>query len=93
LLQDLGRRHPAGGVAMDVTQIGVIALGIGFSALGWFARELWSAVQALKTEVKNLEVKIGTDYVRYDRLQDALRPIKEALDEIKTSLRDKADKP
>jgi formiminotetrahydrofolate cyclodeaminase len=29
---------------------------------------------------------------RYDRLQDALKPIKETLDEIKQSLQHKADK-
>lgn len=61
-------------------------------ALGWFSRTLWDAVMQLKEDLSKLEVKIGTDYVRYDRLQDALKPIMEALLEIKDNLRYKVDK-
>jgi len=64
----------------------------GCGALGWFGRELYQAVNKLKDEVQKLEVKIGTDYVRYDRLQDALKPIAQTLDEIKQALQHKADK-
>ena len=60
--------------------------------LGWFARELYAAVQQLRKDLAELEVRMGTDYVRYDRLRDALEPIKAGIEEIKLSLRDKADK-
>ena len=68
------------------------AVALGFGAIGWFGRELYAAVNNLKDEVQKLEVKIGTDYIRYDRLQDTMRPIMEALDEIKKTLQHKADK-
>lgn len=77
---------------MDITQIFVAGLGLGFAVLGWFARELWSAVQNLRKDLSDLQVRIATDYVRYDRLAEALQPIKDALEEIKATLSKKVDK-
>ena len=77
---------------MSIEQILIGMLGLACGAIGWFACEIYNAVQKLKDDLRLLEVRIGTDYVRYDRLQDALKPIKETLDEIKQSLQHKADK-
>lgn len=71
----------------------MLGLGLACGVLGWFARELYAATQALRRDLTALEVRIGTDYVRYDRLSDALKPIMESLQDIKISLRDKVDKP
>lgn len=68
------------------------ALGIACTALGWLARELLAAVQALRVDLTKLEVKLSSDFVRYDRLQDALRPLMDALDEIRKTLSHKVDK-
>lgn len=67
-------------------------LGTGLACVGWFARQVWSAVQDLKTDLNTLKVEIGTNYVRYDRLKDIMEPIMEALTEIKDTLKNKADK-
>jgi len=77
---------------MNLEQAFMILLGITTGILGWFSRSLWDAVQKLKEDLGKLEIKIGTDYVRYDRLQDALKPVLEALSEIKSSLNSKQDK-
>ena len=77
---------------MDWTQISIAGLGVGFSVLGWFARELWNAVQQLKSDLGKLEVKIGTDYVRYDRLQDALKPLIDKLSRIEDAVAHKQDR-
>lgn len=77
---------------MDYMQAGLMALGIVCACLGWFARQVWGAVQSLKEDVNNLRVMIGTEYVRYDRLQDALKPVLDSLHEIKETLKGKADK-
>lgn len=77
---------------MTLEQAFIAMLGVFCAVLGWFARELYSAIQQLKRDLSALEVKIGTDYVRYDRLQDALKPILSALDEIKIAVSHKADK-
>lgn len=77
---------------MSIDQVFILLLGGVCGVLGWFGRELYSAVNKLKDDLSRLEVLIGTDYVRYDRLQDALAPIKETLDDIKAALKAKADR-
>jgi len=77
---------------MNLEQAFMILLGISTGALGWFSRSLWDAVIKLKEDLNKLEVKLSADYVRYDRLQDAMKPIMEALAEIKSTLSQKQDK-
>lgn len=67
-------------------------LGIACAVLGWFARQVWGAVQELKRDVGAIRILISDDYVRYDRLQDAFKPVMESLQEIKQTLAGKADK-
>ena len=77
---------------MSLEQVFLMGLSAGFAALGWFARELYSATQSLRRDLSALEVRISADYVRYDRLQDALRPVMEKLQRIEDTLSHKADK-
>lgn len=77
---------------MSADQIFIVILGLACGVLGWFARELYNATQSLRKDLSALEVKLSSDYVRYDRLQDAMKPIMESLHEIKSALRNKADK-
>lgn len=69
---------------------GILALVTG--VLGWFARELWDAVKTLQRDLTKLEVKISTDYVSYDRLKDIMHPMIEAIEDIRDTLKSKADK-
>lgn len=73
-------------------QLALWALGVVSALLGWFARELYAATQQLRKDLSALEVQITSDYVRYDRLQDAMKPIMDSLAEIKHTLAGKADK-
>ena len=57
------------------------------TVLGWFARQLWEAIQSLKNDLKNLEVDLPTHYVRksdmdarFDRLEAILDKMFEKLD-------------
>lgn len=77
---------------LDLNTVLLSAVGLVCAILGWLGRELWAAVQKLRADLSALEVRIGTDYVRYDRLKDALQPITDALDEIKAALSHKVDK-
>jgi hypothetical protein len=81
------------GVNVDLNTVLMAGLGLACGLLGWLGRELWNAVQSLRKDLSSLEVRIGTDYVRYDRLQDALKPLMEKLDKIADALNHKADKP
>lgn len=77
---------------MDSTQIWLAIVGGGLACLGWFARELYASIQQLRRDLSQLEIKISSDYIRYDRLTEALSPILESLRDIKQSLKDKVDK-
>jgi len=77
---------------MSLEQAFITLLSLTCGVLGWFARELYQATQSLRKDLSALEVKIGSDYIRYDRLQDALKPIMDALIEIKHKVDQKADK-
>lgn len=77
---------------MELSQIIMLALGIACGILGWLARELYAAVQALRKDLSSLEVRIGTDYVRYDRLQDALKPLVEAIKEVKEQMTNRIER-
>lgn len=77
---------------MTVEQMAISLIGIACGVLGWFAREIYQATKDLRTDLSKLEIQIGRDYVRYDRLQDALKPLLEGIHEIKDALKEKADK-
>lgn len=88
---------------MDLQTLFNILLGVCITGAGWFLRGLRADIDKLREEqrrqeisgvsdLKKLEVKLAADYVRYDRLQDALKPLMDALDDIRNTLSQKADK-
>ena len=77
---------------MSLEQIFIILIGVACSVIGWFANQLFRAVEKLKDDLNELQVRIGSDFVRYDRLQDMLKPILSGIEEIKEALKHKADK-
>lgn len=77
---------------IDLQTIFTALTGIVCALLGWLGRELWQAVQAMRRDLSALEIRIGTDYVRYDRLKDALAPVMEALSDIRGKLDGKQDR-
>ena len=77
---------------MEASNIVLWVLGVVCTVLGWFARELYTATQSLRKDISELQVQMNRDFIRYDRLQDALKPIVDSLHEIKQTLAGKADK-
>jgi hypothetical protein len=69
-----------------------LCAGAVVTVIGWFARELWKAVQDLKDSIHDIEVELPSRYVRKDEFSDALRDIKEMLNKINDKLDDKMDK-
>lgn len=66
--------------------------GTVLSVLGWFARQLWDAVQDLKRDVKSIEVDLPTFYVRKEDLESRLDRLEVVLNRIFEKLDHKADK-
>jgi len=69
-----------------------IIIGVVLSVLGWFARQLWDAVQDLKKDVKQIEVDLPTHYVRKEDLDIRLDRLEAVLNRIFEKLDHKADK-
>jgi len=72
---------------MDQQTINLI-LGASMAVAGWFARELWTAVQDLKNDLS----KLPLTYVARLDYKDDMREVKEMLSKIFDRLDNKADK-
>ena len=72
----------------------VINIGIGslLAVGGWFARQLWDAVQKLKSDMSRLELSISDNYVKKDDWKDGIKELKEMLGKIFDKLDSKADR-
>lgn len=72
-------------------------INFGFTAasavLGWLARELWTAVQALKSDLNQLRTEIASDRVHKDDFRHALEKVESMLAKIFDKLDGKQDKP
>lgn len=77
---------------MDGQTIINIVVGTILSVIGWFARQLWDAVQSLKEDMKNLEVELPTNYLRKDEFESRLDKIENMLERIFDKLDSKVDK-
>jgi chaperonin cofactor prefoldin len=77
---------------MEAQQIINIIVGTVLSVLGWFARQLWDAVQDLKKDMKSLEVDLPTHYVRKEELENRLDRLEDMLNRIFEKMDSKADK-
>lgn len=77
---------------MDTQHLLNLSFGAASAVLGWFARELWSAVQSLKKDLARLREEIANDRVHKDDFKEALKEVKEMLGKIFDRLDNKADK-
>jgi len=77
---------------MDIQQFLNIVLGTAMAVLGWFARELWSAVKELKADLSKMREDLPKNYVSRDDYREDMRDIKELLNKIFDKLEAKQDK-
>jgi cell fate (sporulation/competence/biofilm development) regulator YmcA (YheA/YmcA/DUF963 family) len=66
--------------------------GTALVCLGWFARELWSAVKELKQDLSKLREELPKTYIARDDYRNDMRDIKEMLGKIFDRLDNKVDK-
>jgi hypothetical protein len=60
--------------------------------LGWFCRELWTAVQDLKDDLAKLREELPTHYVSKDDCNDRWNEVLKALHRIEDKLDKKVDR-
>jgi len=77
---------------MDMNTIINIVLGVALSVGGWFVRQMWDAVQNLKSDIQRIEIELPTSYVRKSDLDARLDKIDDMLEKLFDRLNSKADK-
>lgn len=72
---------------MDWQLIINLAGGAVLTAVGWWCREIWDSVKALKEDIKRIEVDMPTNYMkksdvnaRFDKIDGVLERIFDRLD-------------
>ena len=69
-----------------------IGAGSTLAVIGWFARELWEAVNAMKKDLHRLEVKIAKEYTTREDMNARFDKIEMILGKIFDKLDNKVDK-
>lgn len=69
-----------------------IGSGAILAVMGWFARQLWDAVAALREDIHRIEIDMPSNYLRRDEFAENMREIKDMLGKIFDRLDTKADK-
>ena len=77
---------------MDWQNVINIVIGSLLAVGGWFARQLWDAVQKLKSDINRLELTISDNYVKKDDWKDGIKELKEMLGKIFDKLDSKQDR-
>ena len=62
------------------------------AVIGWFARELWTAVKELKADLAKLREDLPKEYISKNDYRDDIREIKEMLNKLFDRIDHKADK-
>ena len=76
---------------MDQTLVN-LALGGASTILGWFLREMWTAVKELKSDLAKLREELPHDYCLKIDLDKRFDRMESTLDKIWAKLDSKADK-
>ena len=71
---------------MNLQEFFNITLPLVFVAIGWFLKELWSAVQSLKIEVHDIRTHLAENYIHKDDFSDRWEEILKAVHRIEDKL-------
>ena len=77
---------------MDSQDLLNFAFAAVSGVLGWFAREMWTAVKELKADLAKLREELPRTYVARDDYRDDIREIKDMLTRLFDRIDGKADK-
>jgi hypothetical protein len=77
---------------MDNQSLFNLVSGASLTAIGWFARELWTAVKELKSDLAKLREDLPRQYVIREDYKQDIRDIKDMINKIFDKLDSKTDK-
>jgi hypothetical protein len=58
------------------------ALGSLLALIGWLARQLWEAVERLKSDLHKIEIELPSNYVKREEFSESLKEIKDLCRQI-----------
>ena len=67
---------------MDSQTLFNFAAGLVVAGIGWFARQIWDAVQKLQADLHSLEVELPKTYVSKTEYGEDFKEIKEICRQI-----------
>ena len=76
---------------MDQTVFNFILGGVS-TVLGWFLREMWTAVKELKIDLAKLREELPREYIAKDDYRNDVKEMKDLLQKLFDRLDSKADK-
>jgi len=76
---------------MDQTIFNFILGGVS-TILGWFLREMWTAVKELKIDLAKLREELPREYIAKDDYRNDVKELKDLLQKLFDRLDSKADK-
>jgi aspartokinase-like uncharacterized kinase len=71
---------------MDGQMIINLLAGSALAVIGWFARQLWDAVERLKSDVKDIEICLPSNYVRKKDMSDLKHDMEVRFDKLEAML-------
>ena len=77
---------------MDWQLIINIGAGSVLTVIGWFARQLWEAVQQLQRDVHRIDVELPSIYVKRADIENRFDKLEVILEKIFDRIDTKADK-
>lgn len=60
--------------------------------IGWWCRQIWDSVQALKDDVKKIEIDLPSHYIKKDEIKERFDRIELLIDKLYEKLEQKANK-
>jgi len=88
ILQEVFRRE----AMVTIGQLYNYAIPVVFGFIGWFMREMWTAMQVLKADLSKLREDLPHEYVQKDDYKSDIGRVQDTLDKIYDKLQTKADK-
>jgi hypothetical protein len=77
---------------MDYQSLFNTGVGVSCAVTGWFARELWTSVKLLQSDLVRLSVELPKTYVTRDDYRSDLKEIRDLLGRIFDKLDGKVDR-
>lgn len=76
---------------VDQETIFKLVVGVVLSGMGWFGRQIWDAVKELRNDLRDLEVDLPKSYVVKTDFTDAMKDLKQQINDGFTRIYDKLD--